>query len=126
MLAECQVHTTIPVTDMERAARWYEEKLGLKRGRSMPGGIQFRMADDTAFLLYPTTNAGQAPQTIMAFVTNDLDSEMRTLKDRGIRFEEYDMPGLRTVDSVATIDDTRSAWFKDIDGNILAVVEMPL
>jgi catechol 2,3-dioxygenase-like lactoylglutathione lyase family enzyme len=125
MLSDCQVHTTIPVADIARAISWYEEKLGLKPLKRVPGGVLYETAEDTRFLLYPTPNAGKGPQTIMGFVTDDVESEVEALRGRGVRFEDYDLPGLRTVEGIATVEGSKAAWFKDIDGNILAVVEAP-
>lgn len=124
MLTSCPVYTTIPVADMDRAKRWYQDKLGFKAANSMPSGALFDAASGTHFLLYPTPNAGKAPQTIMAFETKDLDSEVRDLKTKGVAFEEYDMPGLKTRNSIADMGDSRAAWFKDCEGNILGVVQM--
>jgi catechol 2,3-dioxygenase-like lactoylglutathione lyase family enzyme len=124
MLSDCQVHTTIPVADMERAISWYEEKLGLKPMRQIPGGVMYEVGG-SRFVLYPTPNAGKAPQTVMSFLSEDVEAEVADLKNRGVRFEEYDMPGLKTRNSIAMLEGSRAAWFKDVDGNILAVVDSP-
>ena len=125
MLTERRVHTTIPVADMQRAMRWYEERLGFKPISQAPGGTIYRAADNTQFTLYPSPNAGQAPQTVMGFATPDVTAEVRDLKARGVVFEEYDYPNLKTIDSIATMGAVKSAWFKDSEGNILGVVQLP-
>jgi predicted enzyme related to lactoylglutathione lyase len=125
MLTERRVHTTIPASDMDRAMRWYEEKLGFKPYERQAGVAMYRAAGDTRFILYPTPNAGKAPQTVMGFTTPDIEAEVRALKSRGIVFEDYDFPGLKTVNSIATTGNTRAAWFRDSEGNILGVVQLP-
>jgi catechol 2,3-dioxygenase-like lactoylglutathione lyase family enzyme len=123
MLTQTRVHTTIPAADMDRAARFYEDKLGFKPMRKLPGGVMYQGADDTRFVLYPTPNAGKAPQTIMGFATDNVEREVKELKGRGVVFEEYDYPTLKTVDSIARREGVSSAWFKDSEGNILGIVE---
>ena len=123
MLTNCRVHTTIPAADLARAARWYEEKLGFRPVKQLPGGLMYKAADDTRFVIYPTPNAGKAPQTVMGFATTDLEAEVKALKGRGVVFEEYDYPMLKTVDSIASREGVRSAWFKDCEGNILGIVQ---
>jgi catechol 2,3-dioxygenase-like lactoylglutathione lyase family enzyme len=125
MLTERRVHTTIPAADMERAMRWYEEMLGFKPTRTLPGASIYRAADGTQFTLYPTPNAGKAPQTVMGFTSPDVETDVRELKARGVVFEEYDFPNLKTVDSIATMGPVRSAWFRDSEGNILGIVQFP-
>jgi hypothetical protein len=61
----------------------------------------------------------------MGFTTPDIDAEVRDLKARGVVFEDYDFPTLKTVDSIATNGPTRSAWFRDSEGNIIGIVQMP-
>lgn len=123
MLTQTRVHTTIPASDMDRAVRFYEEKLGFKPIRKLPAGMMYRAADDTTFVIYPTPNAGKAPQTVMGFATTDIDGEVKAPKDRGVVFEEYDYPTLKTVNSIARRDGVASAWFRDSEGNILGIVQ---
>lgn len=125
MLTERTVQATIPVADIDRAVLWYDEKLGFKPVARIEGGAMYEAGGGTRFFLYPTTHAGLAPQTVMSFMTPDLDTEVRALKARGVVFEEYDLPGIKTVDSIATIGSTRGAWFKDSEGNIIGVVQEP-
>lgn len=125
MLTQSRVHTTIPASDLERAKRFYEDKLGFTPIRHLPAGVMYRAADDTRFVVYPSPNAGKAPQTVMGFATDDVAGEVRALKAGGVVFEEYDYPTLKTVDSIATRDGVSSAWFKDSEGNILGIVQFP-
>ena len=125
MLTERRVHTTIPAADMERAERWYEEKLGFRPIRKLPGGSLYQAGENSRFTIYPTPNAGKAPQTVMGFNTPDVEAEVRELKARGVVFEEYDYPTLKTVNSIATMGPVKSAWFKDSEGNILGIAQIP-
>ena len=127
MLGSRRALATIPATDLERAKRWYQEKLGLTPIREIPGaGAMYKAGEGTGFLLYPTPNAGKAPNTLMSFYTGDIVADVAALKKRGVVFEEYDMPGLKTVNSIAKLGNLRGAWFKDSEGNILAIGEEPV
>jgi catechol 2,3-dioxygenase-like lactoylglutathione lyase family enzyme len=121
MLAKYRVYATIPATDMQRAKRWYEEKLGLKPASEAEYGATYMLGDGTGFFLYPTEFAGKAPNTLMGFVSADVAKDVAALKKRGVKFEEYDMPGLKTVNSIATMGTVKGAWFKDSEGNILSI-----
>ncbi|HTJ58614.1 MAG TPA: VOC family protein [Devosiaceae bacterium] len=124
MLSGHHVFATIPAADLERARTWYEEKLGLKPAREQEEeGLIYELADGSAFLLYSTTNAGQAPNTLATFDSNDVPSDVAALKQRGVKFEDYDLPGLKTENSIASIGGLKAAWFKDSEGNILAIGE---
>jgi catechol 2,3-dioxygenase-like lactoylglutathione lyase family enzyme len=125
MLGSRRAFATIPAADIDRAKRWYEEKLGLRPTRENPAGISYETGGGSGFLLYPTSNAGKAPNTLMSFEAKDIVADVRALKQRGVVFEEYDLPGLKTVDSIATLGSLRGAWFKDSEGNILAIGEEP-
>ena len=123
MLSDRRVYATIPAADIGRARRWYQEKLGLSARSSEEMGLIYDLADGTGFLLYPTPAAGQAPNTLMTFSSSDPRADVDALRRSGVVFEEYDFPGLKTVDGVATIGDRKAAWFKDSEGNILAIGE---
>jgi catechol 2,3-dioxygenase-like lactoylglutathione lyase family enzyme len=125
MLAKYRAYATIPAKDIARAKRWYEEKLGLKPATDAPYGSMYRLADGTGFVLYPTEFAGKAPNTLMGFVTRDVEGDVKKLKAKGVKFEEYDMPGLKTVNSIATMGPMKGAWFKDSEGNILSIGNEP-
>jgi catechol 2,3-dioxygenase-like lactoylglutathione lyase family enzyme len=123
MIRATRVTATIPVADLARAVRWYKDKLGLepaKQDQNM--GAVYNLPGGTGFNLYPTpTNAGKAPNTLMGFEVADVAAEVAALRKSGVVFENYDMPGLKTVDGIATMGDSHGAWFKDVDGNILAL-----
>jgi catechol 2,3-dioxygenase-like lactoylglutathione lyase family enzyme len=121
MLSDRMVYPTIPAADLARAQKWYEDKLGLKPRATEPMGSIYDMGEGTGFLLYPTPNAGQAPNTLMTFASTDVRADVTALRKRGVVFEEYDFPGLKTVDGIARIGERDGAWFKDSEGNILAI-----
>jgi len=125
VLTELRVHSTITASDMARARAWYAEKLGFEPILDLPSGMMYEAAEGTRFVVFPYPNAGQAPQTCMGFATSDIEREVRDLKTRGVTFEEYDLPNFKTVDSIATAGPTRSAWFRDSEGNILGIVQLP-
>ena len=123
MINATRVSATIPVADLARAVRWYRDKLGLEpTGQDPNMGATYRLPDGTGFELYPTpTNAGKAPNTLMGFHVTDVAAEVAALRKSGVVFENYDVPGLKTVDGIATMGNSHGAWFKDADGNILAL-----
>ena len=123
MLKDLPVHTTIAASDLERARRWYEEKLGLTPAREEPGGLVYEQKKDSWFLLYSSPGAGTAQNTVMGFTSQDIEQEVADLKARGVVFEEYDFPGFKTVNSIADTPPVRAAWFKDSEGNILGIVQ---
>ena len=72
-------------------------------------------------MVYVTSYAGTAKNTVFAIDTDDLARDMAVLRDKGVVFMDYDFPGLKTVDGVAELDGEKSAWFEDSEGNILAL-----
>lgn len=123
MLERASAHATIAVSDLERAKRFYGETLGLSVKEERADGVTYQ-AGDTSFLVYPSQFAGTSQSTCMAFeVGGDVETVVKELRDRGVTFEEYDLPGLKTENGIAEIEGVKGAWFKDPDGNILAVAE---
>jgi catechol 2,3-dioxygenase-like lactoylglutathione lyase family enzyme len=109
------------VSDVDRAKKFYGEILGFKIKDDRSDGMTYETGGGTWFLVYPSQFAGTAKSTYMSFDVEDLDAAVKELRERGVVFEEYDMPGLKTIDGIAEIQGVRGAWFKDPDGNILAV-----
>jgi catechol 2,3-dioxygenase-like lactoylglutathione lyase family enzyme len=122
MLNTAETYAVLPASDLQRARAFYQDKLGFETPEESPGGLLYR-SGSCRFLIYETGNAGTAKNTAMCWMTTDLDAEMTELRGRGITFEDYDFPGLKTENGVATIDNERSAWFVDSEGNILCVAE---
>lgn len=121
MITEHPAYATIPASDMDRAKAWYRDKLGLVPFMEDEAGCMYKVGNGSNFLLYPTPNAGKAPNTLLSFSTDDLEADMEDMRSHGIQFEEYDLPGLKTVNGIATLGRHHAAWFKDSEGNILAV-----
>lgn len=125
LLSDHRAYATIPASDLQRAKSWYKDKLGLEPSQELPIGIVYRLADGTGFQLYPSQFAGTAQNTAMGFSSTDLASDMRMLRERGVKFEEYDFPGLKTENGMAAMGPYHGAWFKDSEGNILAIGDEP-
>ena len=123
MLKDLKCAATIPASDMDRATAWYREKLGLEPAETNPGGATYRCGAGTEFSLYPSQFAGTGQQTVMGWETSDIEADMADLREHGVTFEEYDMPQLKTENGVASIDGSRACWFKDSEGNTLALFE---
>jgi catechol 2,3-dioxygenase-like lactoylglutathione lyase family enzyme len=114
-------HATIAVTDIERAKAFYGGTLGLSMKEEDPGGVLYETGG-TWILVYPSQFAGTNQATGMTFEVNDVEATVTELAGRGITFEQYDFPGLKTdARGIAEIEGERGAWFKDPDGNIIAV-----
>jgi catechol 2,3-dioxygenase-like lactoylglutathione lyase family enzyme len=119
------VMPTLPVVDLQRARKFYEEKLGLRLREEMPGGVLYDCGGGTMLHLYQRAPT-KADNTAAAFLVDNIEAEVAELKRKGITFEEYDMPGLKTEGGIATTDQEQIAWFKDTEGNILAVSQLAI
>jgi catechol 2,3-dioxygenase-like lactoylglutathione lyase family enzyme len=120
MLSTAPLRAYIPVSDLQRARKFYEETLGLKPGEQYGGGVIYRCGGAEVFM-YPTPNAGTSRASQAFWQVTDVEAEVAELKARGVVFEEYDMPGIRMQNSIATGGGAKTAWFKDSEGNIMAV-----
>ena len=96
MLADWSLGTTIPAKDLDGTRRFYEDVLGAEVMTEDPGGIIYR-SGDSYFSLYPTEFAGTAQHTLGAFMVADVEAAVAELRGKGVSFEEYDLPGLKTV-----------------------------
>ena len=115
---------TIPARDLARARAWYADKLGLTTGQEEPEALLYRSGEDRLFLLFSSPGAGTAQHQLAAWVVEDLEAEVAELRGRGVEFEEYDQPGLRTVDGIAVTPVGKAAWFKDSEGNMLTLTQL--
>ena len=120
MLSQAPIRAYIPAADVARARKFYEEKVGLVPKQEYAGGVVYECGGADVFL-YPTPNAGTSKASQAFWQVADVEKEVAELKARGVRFEEYDMPGIEMKDGIATGGGARTAWFKDSEGNILAV-----
>jgi catechol 2,3-dioxygenase-like lactoylglutathione lyase family enzyme len=129
MLESGRVGTRLPVQDLDRARKFYAEKLGLEPTDERPGGLLFSGATGE-FALFESAGASPGTFTQMGWEVDDIEATVAALKDRGVAFEEFDLPGLRTVDGIAEIAGNypskgargeRGAWFRDSEGNMLGI-----
>jgi catechol 2,3-dioxygenase-like lactoylglutathione lyase family enzyme len=124
MLIERPCAAMLPASDIERAKSWYADKLDLKPSYEDEGGVEYKTGSGTEFWVYPSEFAGSNRATAMGFLTKSLDEDMSELRSRGITFEEYDLPGIKTVNGIADFGQgDRGCWFRDSEGNIIAIFE---
>jgi catechol 2,3-dioxygenase-like lactoylglutathione lyase family enzyme len=129
MLERAHPATRLPAQDLRRARVFYAEKLGLEPADERPGGLLYRLPGGD-FGLFESTGASPGTFTQMAFEVDDIDAVVAELKRRGVEFEEVDVPGLKTVGGIATVQGNypskgatgeRAAWFRDSEGNLLGI-----
>ena len=123
MLQKAPMYAYIPVKDLARARQFYEEKIGLKPKEEKAGGVVYEFAQHTACFMYPTPNAGTSSASQAFWQVDDVEREVAELKRRGVKFEEYDMPQMKTDKGIAIGGGAKAAWFKDTEGNIMALVQ---
>jgi catechol 2,3-dioxygenase-like lactoylglutathione lyase family enzyme len=123
MLSQLEATAVLPAKDLGRAKAFYKEKLGLEPAEERDGELRYRTPAGAAVLMYETENAGTAKNTALLWVTPDVEGEVDRLRQAGVVFEEYDLPGLKTENGIATNGGERAAWFKDSEGNILCVAQ---
>jgi catechol 2,3-dioxygenase-like lactoylglutathione lyase family enzyme len=128
-LQDARMAARLPAQDLERARRWYAEKLGLEPVDERPGGLLYRCASGE-FALFASQGGSPGTFTQMGFEVGDIEATVAALKARGVVFEEVDVPGLETVEGIADIEGNypsknargeRGAWFRDSEGNMLGV-----
>lgn len=128
MLRDSEVATRLPAQDLERAKAFYRDKLGLEPVEERPGGIRYRCGG-TYFALFQSAGAPSGAHTQMGWEVADLEATVAELRRRGVVFEEYDLPGLQTVDGIADIAGNypskgtgeKAVWFHDSEGNLLGI-----
>jgi len=123
VFGDARVLVAVPVKDVQEARRFYEGTLGLTfvGGPRADGSFEYECGAGTYLFTYPTEdNAGKSPATLAAWHVADIRATATQLREKGIVLEEYDLPGLRTDDGIASLPGARAAWFKDPDGNILS------
>jgi catechol 2,3-dioxygenase-like lactoylglutathione lyase family enzyme len=122
-LTTCRIGPAAAVADLARARAFYEGPLGLTPDEQ-PGAVAYAFGSGTQLLVYPSAeNAGTSKATLAGIEVPDVEAAVEDLTARGVTFEQYDMGEIQTdARGVATLGDFKSAWFKDPDGNIFAVV----
>jgi len=121
-LSISSVMPTIAVDDLDRAIRFYSDTLGLsvRRLEGEAAAALVEVGDSDRLLLYKS-GYKRGETTYASFLCKDVESTVRELRGKGVKFEEYDFPGLKTVDGIATSGDMKTGWFRDSEGNILAI-----
>src|SRR5215208_23436 len=128
MLKDGRIATRLPAQDLERARAFYSEKLGLQPAEEREGGLRYGAAAGE-FALFESAGSSSGDHTQMGWEVDDIEATVSELRSRGVVFEEYDLPGLETVDGIADIEGNypskgtgeRAAWFRDSEGNMLAI-----
>jgi catechol 2,3-dioxygenase-like lactoylglutathione lyase family enzyme len=128
MLEHSNVAARIPARDLERARAFYTQKLGLEPVEERPGGLRYRCGS-AWFSLFQSSGSPSGRHTQMGWQVSDIEATVAGLRARGVVFEEYDLPGLKTIDGIAEIAGNypshgrgeRAAWFKDSEGNLLGI-----
>ena len=124
MFADKRATAMLPAKDVTRAKAWYADKLGLKPVEEMSDmGAAYSLGGGLRVFLYPTEFAGTAQHTLFSFDCTDLVADMAALRKKGVSFLDYDLPGLKTENGLATFGAVKNAWCKDSEGNILGFVE---
>ncbi|MGJ4846492.1 MULTISPECIES: VOC family protein [unclassified Leifsonia] len=121
MLESSVTYSVLPASNLQRAVDWYRDKLELEPERTGEGSAVYGTGTDAKIQVYETENAGTAQNTAMGWMVDDIDAAVEHLRGRGVVFEDYDFPGLKTENGIATNAEERAAWFTDSEGNILCI-----
>jgi catechol 2,3-dioxygenase-like lactoylglutathione lyase family enzyme len=122
-LTQTQVTCMLPVKDLARARRFYEQQLGLEAGAAKPDGKFVYRCGGTEIALFPKAEGTRATHTALSFKVDDIARSIAELKGRGVRFADYDFPDFKTVEHVCVLGSEKAAWFEDPEGNILCLHE---
>jgi catechol 2,3-dioxygenase-like lactoylglutathione lyase family enzyme len=123
LVSGTRVTCMLPVKDMARARRFYEQGLGLTPGGLKPDGKFVYLLGGTEIALFPKPEGTRAEHTALSFRVDDIHAAIRMLEARGVEFADYDLPGLKTVEHVCVLGSEKAAWFQDPEGNILCLHE---
>jgi predicted enzyme related to lactoylglutathione lyase len=124
MLKDAPVVPYIPATDISRAREFYEKKVGLVAREEVAGGVVYECAGGSWIFLYQSSGAGTSQASQAFWQVQDIEKEVAELRSRGVVFKEYDRPGgLKTVNGISIGGGAKAAWFKDSEGNIMAVIQ---
>jgi catechol 2,3-dioxygenase-like lactoylglutathione lyase family enzyme len=125
MLDRFRVYAILPASDLEPAKGWWTEKVGMTPTNEDPGGLWYACADGTWLAITGSMYAGTAQNTAVSFSVTDIDALMGELRHRGVVFEEYDLPEFKTVNGLFEMGGYKAAWFKDSEGNVVEIAEVP-
>lgn len=123
MLNTASVTTMLPVKDLARARAFYEGRLGLTAGRFKPDGKFVYEVAGSTLALFPKPEGTKAEHTAISFRVKDIAASVAELQRAGVVFEDYDLPGFKTVEHVCVLGSEKAAWFKDTEGNFLCIHE---
>jgi catechol 2,3-dioxygenase-like lactoylglutathione lyase family enzyme len=130
-LVQADVATRLPAQDLDRARRWYAEKLGLDPVEARTGGLRYKCGS-TYFVVFESTGKASGESTQMAWEVDDIGAVVNDLRSRGVEFEDVDTPRMKTVNGIADVEGNypskgvgeRGAWFRDSEGNLLGIGEV--
>ena len=124
MLSKCRAVATLPFRGLKKAEKFYSQRVGLKRvaGSAKEGFLEFAAGGGTRLVLFES-DSRKSKDTAVTFEVKNLAREMAALRKKGVKFEEYDLPGIKTVNGVATMDGHKGAWFKDPGKNVIGLHE---
>lgn len=123
-LGQALAQATLPAQDLGRARRFYSEQLGLEPVEDTETGLTYELGQGSRFLVFQSSGKPSGDHTQIGFSTEEIEAAVEELRSRGVRFEEYDLPGLKTVNGVAEEPGgRRSAWFHDSEGNLLGITQ---
>jgi catechol 2,3-dioxygenase-like lactoylglutathione lyase family enzyme len=125
LLSDCRVAAALPVSDLAQARSFYVDTLGLTPVIEGEDVLAFRCADGTDFGVFISQGRPSGTHTQITFFCQDLDAEVADLRARGVKLEQFDMPGATVKDGIYDMNGQRGAWLKDPEGNLLAVAERP-
>jgi catechol 2,3-dioxygenase-like lactoylglutathione lyase family enzyme len=129
MLEHSDVAARLPAQSLERARLFYRDKLGLEPNEERPGGLRYRCGNGW-FSLFESAGTPSGSHTQLGWEVDDIEATVTQLRARGVVFEEYDLPGLKTVNGIAEVTGNypsrggvgeRAAWFRDSEGNLLGI-----
>jgi catechol 2,3-dioxygenase-like lactoylglutathione lyase family enzyme len=123
MIGKSSATPMIAVRDLAKATQFYERTLGLETLDRVGDEVVNMKSGDTTISVYRSEFAGTNKATSLTFDVDDIEAEVADLKDKGIFFEHYDLPGLEQQGDLYVAQGMKTAWFKDPDGNILSLLE---
>ena len=125
MFKPLRTAAALPAQDMARARAFYRDKLGLTPTTEDPSGMMYALPAGTGFGVFPSSGKPSGTHTQMGIEVDDVEGAVKDLQAKGVKFEDYDVPGLKTVNGIAELGGSKLAWFKDSEGNLI-VISLPV
>lgn len=125
MLQGFPVHAVLAASDLGRAKEFYQERVGMAPTKEDPGGLWYECASGTWLLITPSQFAGTGQNTQASFQVENIEALMSGLRQRGLAFEEYDLPGFKTENGLLEMGGYKAAWFRDSEGNTIEIAQVP-